>query len=228
MIPPVRTVGGRSAVLAIAALGLVPTALGQDFLSVAKGPFERRALREIYAVFPRDPAIFHLDSPGKEAFLFHGDAVGDLAQVQCAESVIFSIVANGKEMGNIAVGRCPEHAGRLRTLVSKAAAGLEDTLQAMADIGNREGVESLRLRSGWFYQETLMPDGSHLAYFPVVVVGHGVAAVMTGVLLGGARPVIVQALTFPLCDPERGGEASLVKLCTDTKAGLTELVLRMR
>ena len=197
-------------------------------MSVAKGPFERQALREIYAVFPRDPTIFHLDSPRKDTFIFYGDAVGDLAEVQCVESVAFSIVADGKEMGSIAVGRCPEQAGRLRSLVSKAASGLESTLQALGDIGNLGGVESLRLQAGWFYQETLLADGSHLSYFPFVVVGHGVAAVTTGVLLGGARPIIVQAWSFPLCDPERGGEATMVKLCTDTKAGLTDLVLRMR
>ena len=208
--------------------GTDPERAGTGLHERRKGPFERQALREIYAVFPRDPTIFHLDSPGKDTFIFYGDAVGDLAEVQCVESVAFSIVADGKEMGSIAVGRCPEQAGRLRSLVSKAASGLESTLQALGDIGNRGGVESLRLQAGWFYQETLLADGSHLSYFPVVVVGHGVAAVTTGVLLGGARPIIVQAWSFPLCDPERGGEATMVKLCTDTKAGLTDLVLRMR
>jgi hypothetical protein len=228
MMRPVKTVGGRLAALAIAALGLIPNALGQDSMSVAKGPFDRHVLREIYAVFPRDPTVFHLDSLRKDAFILYGDAVGDLAQIQCVESVAFSIVSGQEEMGSIAVGRCPEHAGRLRALVSKAASGLEETLQALGDIGNRQGVESLRLTAGWFYQETRLPDGSRLSYFPVVVVGHGVAAVMTGVLFGGARPIIVQAWTFPLCDPVRGGAASMVKLCTDTKAGLTDLLLRMR
>jgi len=68
-----------------------------------------------------------------------------------------------------------------------------------------------------------------LHYFPVVVIGHGLAAGMTTVLLGSAQTIVVQAWIFPhLCKPELVGRASSVKLCTDTKRGLMDLALRMR
>jgi len=147
-----NTIGGRLVTLALASLGLLPNAVGQDFMSVAKSAFERRVLHEIYAVFPLDPMAFYLDDPRKGAFVLYVDEGDDRAPVECVESASFSIVSYENERGRIAVGRCPGEAGRLRDLMPKAAPGLDRTLEGLRGTAGREAIESLRSKAGWFYE----------------------------------------------------------------------------
>jgi hypothetical protein len=219
----------RVAILALVALGFAPDAPTQNLLGVARTPFERRVLRETYAVFPADPFTFYLDFPRRGTFFFYSDA-DEPAQIECRESVTFAIISQQNETGGIAIGKCPEHVTRLRALMPKAAPGLDRTLGSLSHgPAGREGVERLRLMAGWFYEATPLPDGSSLHYFPVVVIGHGVGAAMTGVLLGGADAIIVQAWIMPhLCEPGRVASTRHLKLCTDTKSGIRDLVLRLR
>jgi hypothetical protein len=189
----------------------------------ASGDFERRASDAIYQVFPFDREAFYLTgstSPGS-GFALYGKSAKDFAVIDCRQTARFRVVRFANDVGVFSIGECAEERARLEDVVKDAPAGLRRSLDALTQVGSRPSEEELR-RAGIIYEKRHLPDGSERHYFPVLVVGHGVIAAPTIVVIAKKSAWIVQAHVTTLCS-----QYETHRLCTDTMQSLSEIALHL-
>ena len=228
-----RVTAVRSALVALAALAFAAGGCARDARAPegdSTRPFEIRVAEAIRAIFPEDPGLFRLGHRPDTGFVLYGEDPGDpLVEVECRDAVLLSLVQDGRPRGNIEVGRCPEHAARLRELTPLAPAGFETALAALRPTLDEGRVHELAaIAQAYGPGRTALPDGGTLAYFPVILEVHGVWIAPTVVLLEDRQAIVVQAMIDDLCRfrPDEGSRR--LRLCSDTRNGLTELARRLR
>lgn len=87
------------------------------------------------------------------------------------------------------------------------------------------GFEEARRKLGWVSEKRKLENGAELYYFPLIAIGHGLIAQPTAVLLKDKKVFLAQVEATNLCgDLER---TSGLRLCSDTRKVLTELVQRL-
>jgi hypothetical protein len=190
--------------------------------------FEVRVLEETRAVFA-DGADFKRARPHEEGFGFYSDDPSDplAGLIECRETVTLSIALDGRERGTMTVGRCPEHAARLARLMAATPAGLQETQNLLRQNLDEEEWREIE-QIGLSYSRTPLPGGGTLHYFPIVGFAHGLFVIRTVVLVDGGPPVVVQAVIATLCHVNTDERSRALRLCTDTRNGLSELARRLR
>jgi hypothetical protein len=191
-------------------------------------PFQRDALRAIYAVLPYQRETFALSVSQESVPVVLYSAAPtpeklDYERVDCASNAAFKILSQANEAGVIAVSVCPEHVARLRTLATASAQGF-DTLLATIQKG-LPAIPPDKLRAmGWYRERSGLPGGGEFHYVAIIAVGHGVAVLPTVMLLTDKQAVVVQAESMQLCGVEAGNP---FPLCADPKGTLTLIAQRL-
>ncbi|HJX10201.1 MAG TPA: hypothetical protein VJ733_06820 [Candidatus Binatia bacterium] len=185
--------------------------------------FEARVGFEIYRAFPGDRQEFRLGLAKKTPFVFYGDKGMEFTPVECKNSAHFSMISYANDRGPFSVGDCKEHKESIRTLMKSAEAGLKTILIALRKSGPEITDEKLR-QVGWVYERTTLADGSELHYFPVLLIGHGVLAVPTVVLLDDQSTLVIQVSVTGLCD---SGGLESHRLCKNTRQSLKDLAMQL-
>ena len=216
-----RTAG---ALLALAAFAGAATAQMPMQQMPPDTKFVSVVANEINAVAGFTPPEFTLSIRADESHLaFYGKEANRLDGVRCERQAAFEFVARANLVGHIQVGICASEAKRVRTLAVMAPRSLEALLAQMPDID----VEKRR-KLGWTTTRAEGLNRTEEHAFPVVVIGHGVLAVQTAVIVsaGGRQAVVVQADTSKLCE-EHYGLKDKTALCRDTRQALMDIARRV-
>lgn len=198
-------------------------ASGQRRTAYTLGTFESHVGYEIYRAFPGDRQAFHLGLEKKTPFAFYGDKGMELTPVECKSSAHFSMISYASDRGTFSVGDCKEHKEIIRTLLRNAETGFQSILTALRKSGPEITDEKLQ-QVGWVYERTTLADGSELHYFPVLLIGHGVLAMPTVVLLSDQNAFVIQVVVTSLCDT--GGLTSH-RLCINARQSLKDLAMQL-
>ncbi len=199
-----------------------PPVSGETPPAVSKqGEFQKQVWAELAMVFPQWGS-FQL-TPGRETgpFVLYGAKHGDFEQVTCRQGVALSIVGSSGDSGGIQVSVCTEHRHRLARQAKNAEGALRGVLDAIGKVAPKIEDEKLR-QAGWFYEKTILPDGTEMHYFPVLIVGHGIMVAYTVIVVGESHTIVVQAAAANLCH----GEARDPTICTNAMGGLQQIAKR--
>jgi hypothetical protein len=178
--------------------------------------FAARVQPHIYAVLPFQRDVFVLSDEQRTPLLLYGE---ERTPLECRQNVAFKI--NG-DVGTIAVSVCPEHLARLRSSAPASQRGFEATLDTLQR-AIPAPIPDDKLRAiGWYYDRSSVPGGE-MHYFPILVIGHGVLAVPTVIVLTDRQAVVVQASTTHLCGDRIDGHP----LCADPRGTLGTIARRV-
>jgi hypothetical protein len=184
--------------------------------ALAADPFAVRVQREIYAVLPFQRGVFFLSDEQRTPLLLYGETS---SPTECRQNAAFKM--NG-DVGTIAVSACPEHVARLRSATAANQRGFEATLDSLQK-GIPAPIPDDKLRAiGWYYDRSTVAGGE-LHYFPILLIGHGVLAVPTVILLTDRQAVVAQASTTHLC----GDRIDAHPLCADPRGTLGAIARRV-
>lgn len=210
------------AVSIMALLGTAMSSSNDRPAGETREQLEALVKREVYRVFPASRSDFQLSREDKGAFAFYGRRLDEFVPVECARTAFFSILAKANLKGHLGVGVCDGQGKRLQKLMENVPLGIRNTFKAIQGKENRLSDEEMA-RGGWVYERTMLEDQSELHYFPLLMLGHGVMAGPTVVVIKDNRAFVIQAGITNLC----ADDDSNMKLCTNTKSGLQELARRL-
>ena len=142
--------------------------------------------------------------------------------VKCANSAAFEIHSQTTDESVITVSVCPDHVARLRAAAASSARGFDAMLAIFQTSITPIPADKLRAM-GWYRERATLAGGAERHYVPIIVVGHGVAALSTVILLTDKKAVVVQADVMQLC----GDGANPLPLCADPKGTLSAIAQRL-
>jgi hypothetical protein len=171
--------------------------------------FHAAVSRAIYQIVPQERERFTLGLADRANPVLPGEGTNDPEPVPCEKLAAFQVLGYGNALGHITAATC-KNGARVREL----SAGSRTSLTAkLKDLSINEDQAR---RIGWYYVQETQSDGSDYYYFPVLALGHGVLAVLTGALYDKKTgiAVVVQAVPYPMCEAfrERYKESPM---CTD-------------
>ena len=179
---------------------------------------------EINAVAGFTPPEFTLSVRDDESHLaFYGKEANRLDGVRCERQAAFEFVARANLVGHIQVGICASEAKRVRTLAVMAPR----RSRRCSPRCPRSTSKSAASRAGRTTR-TEGPNRTEEHAFPVVVIGHGVLAVQTAVIVvpAAGRRSWCRPTQHKLCE-EHYGLKDKTALCRDTRQALMDIARRV-
>ncbi len=197
----------------------------------AGGDFATAVLTDVNDVIFFDPPRFYPGRAEKTSFYFYGDSqrgrLSDYQKHECERSVEFAIIAYANISGGVKAGVCKQNVNRVHGSATKARKYLAALFESLRQGGVNLRQDALE-ETGWKYQTIEGPEGSTIYTFPLIVVGHGILASNTAVLVskGKTSAVIVQADVMGLCEKSRPMHKQ-TPLCYDTNRALVDITKRI-
>ena len=183
---------------------------------LAADPFAVRVQQEIYAVLPFQRDGFFLTDERQTPLLLYGEGT---SPIECRQNVGFKIRGSVSAMS---VSVCAEHLADLRAAADTYKRGFESTLDRIRRGSPAPNPDDQLRAIGWYYDRSPVAGGEQ-QYFPVLLIGHGIIAVPTVMLLTDRQAVVVQASTTHLC----GDRIDVHPLCADPRGTLGAIARRV-